>query len=277
MIPAAKHARFNGWFAGHAEGRMRSTFGRVLIAGRARTEAVVAGRPVLLLANHTAWWDALVALVVSERVLRSDGYALMDARNLRRLPFFRRVGAFGVDLEDPSDGARAIRYAARLLGAPGRTLWVFPQGREHSPFEALHFKPGAAQIARVARTATVIPVGLRYIFGEEERPDLFIAFGEPLPASRDVDELSRSQLAGVERCLATIDAAIASRDVSAFEVVFHRRPSILERWGERLLALLFRDDAGRLGRRDEPPPLEAERVTTPAKPSRGERATESQE
>ena len=177
MISAAKSRWFNAWFARHARTRIRRTFGRVEISGLEAARAAVAEVPLLLVANHSTWWDALVALYVSELLLRCDGYAMMDAANLRRVPFFRRVGAFGVDLDDPADGARAIRHAARLLDRPGRALWIFPEGRERSPFAPLELRPGSAQVARVAKRALVVPVGLRYVFGGSEHPELWISLG----------------------------------------------------------------------------------------------------
>lgn len=246
MIAAAKSRWFNAWFARHARARIRRTFGRVLVAGLDEARGTVARAPVLLVANHTTWWDALVALYVSELLLSSDGYAMMDAANLRRAPFFRRVGAFGVDLDDPADGARAIRHAARLLGADRRTLWVFPEGRERSPFGGLDLRPGAAQIARVARRAVVLPVGLRYVFAATEHPDMWISIGRPLAGERDVAKGVSAQRLGIERELARIEAAVAARIAGrapavpdAFESVLARRPSLLGALAERLLVRML--------------------------------------
>lgn len=243
MIEPAKSRWFNAWFAAQAHARIARTFGRVLVAGLSEARELLGQRPVLFVPNHTTWWDALVVLWLSERVLASDGYAMMDAANLRRLPFFRRVGAFGVDLADPADGARAIRHAARLLDRPGRSLWIFPEGRERSPFEALELRPGAAQIARVVRgSAAVVPVGLRYAFGERERPDLFISFGGALAATRDVEEGVARQRAGIERELGRIDELLSVRgDPSrlGFDAVMERGPSFFARLGERMLVRLL--------------------------------------
>ena len=248
MISAAKSRWFNAWFARHARARIRSTFGRVEIAGLEAARAAVSGAPLLLVANHSTWWDALVALYVSELLLRCDGYAMMDATNLRRVPFFRRVGAFGVDLDDPADGARAIRHAARLLDTPGRALWIFPEGRERSPFAPLELRPGAAQIARVAKRALVVPVGLRYVFGGSEHPELWISLGRPLVRGdgRDVTSGVARQREGIEHELARIDAAIAARAgtdgaalAAGFDSVFARRSSLVGRLAERLLVRLL--------------------------------------
>jgi 1-acyl-sn-glycerol-3-phosphate acyltransferase len=245
VIESAKSAWFNAWFARHARGRIRRTFGRVLVSGLADTRGAAARAPLLVVANHTTWWDALVALYVSELLLDCDGYAMMDASNLRRVPFFRRVGAFGVDPHEPADGARAIRHAAKLLDAPGRAVWIFPEGRERSPFGGLELRPGSAQIARVARRALVVPVGLRYVFGAAERPDLWISLGPTLAAQRDVAVALEAQRGGIDRELARITSAVAARVDAAGEALagadgfveaMSPRPSWLGKLAERVLA-----------------------------------------
>ena len=181
MISAAKSRFFTRWLARDADKRVRRTFGLVATRGLERVRAALETGPVLIVSNHTSWWDPIVSQLIGHRVLRSDGYALMDAKNLVRLPFFRKVGAFGVDLDDPADGARALRYAVKLLDRPGRLVWVFPQGREAPLVQRpLGFRPGSEAIARLARRATVFPCAIRYAFGSEELPVLHISFGAPI-------------------------------------------------------------------------------------------------
>jgi 1-acyl-sn-glycerol-3-phosphate acyltransferase len=242
VLVLPKSRWFSRFFAGHAQKRLGRTFGRVLVGGLDEAKKSLAEGPILVVANHSTWWDALVALVVSELWLGADAHALMDAKNLRRVPFFGRVGAFGVDLDDPADGARALRHAARLLDRPGRLVWIFPEGRERSPYEPLtsdRLMPGSAQIARLAKKATLVPIGLRYVFGEAEAPDLFIAIGAPRQAARDVQEGRRQQAEAIGAELARADAAIAARDVAGFSPVMMRGESALGRLAERALASLF--------------------------------------
>ena len=207
---------------------MRRSFGALRVRGLEPVRALMAQGPVLVVSNHTAWWDPLVVLVLTTRVLRVDAYAMMDANNLRRLPFFGLVGAFGVDLDLPADGARAIRYAAKLLDRPGRVVWIFAQGRER-PMTArpLGFRGGTAEIARVARRAAVVPVALRYEHGARPEPDLYVSFGAPLArdGARDAEAARLAQEAAVTEELDALDAALCGGAGSEWEPIFEVRPS----------------------------------------------------
>lgn len=237
MIPASKSALFGRLFGWHIAGRLRATFGRITVSGLADARAALARGPVLFVVNHSTWWDPLVILHLSTDVLRIDAYAMMNAKNLERVPFFRRVGAFGVDLESPADGARGIRYAAKLLRASSperpRAVWIFPQGEERPAHEKISARPGAAAIARVSgERAQVVAVGLRYVFAAEEQPRLAIAFGPAATARAEVSDETARQEAALTLVLARLDAGAERDDV----VVLHQRqPGALARAAERML------------------------------------------
>jgi len=223
VIPAAKSRAFSAWFAWDCERRIRRTFGRVYVQGLEVLARELSRRPVLVVSNHTSWWDPLVVLMLTARVLDADAFALMDAANLRQLPFFRKVGAFGVDRDDPRDGARAVRHAAWLLDRPGRLVWIFPQGRER-PVTArpLGFLPGSAAVARLAPGASVVPIALRYELAGEPKPQLFVSCGAPLIEGGSRVSLAAAQERAVGRELDRIDAALAGDDLRAFDLLHQR-------------------------------------------------------
>ena len=241
MIPAKKSALFSRWFSWDAERRLSRAFARVAVRGLPALRSAIARGPVLGGSNHTAWWDALVVLFLCERVLGADAYAMMDAANLRELPFFGRVGAFGVDLSDKADGARAMRYAAKLLDRPGRVVWLFAQGRE-VPVTArpLDFRGGSAEIARVARACEIIPAALRYEHGATEKPSALVSFGTPLARDRDVARGRAAHEAAVCGELDAIDRALIGGDLGAFYPLLERRPDRLFAFFTRSLAALMR-------------------------------------
>ncbi len=241
MIRARKSALFEALFASHVRGRVSRSFSALRARGAAAARAVTRAGPVIVVSNHTAWWDPLVALLLSRDALGADGHAMMDAANLRRLPFFGLVGAFGVDPADPADGARALRYARELLDRPGRLVWIFAQGRERPITERpLAFRGGSAGLARIAPRARVIPAALRYEMGEDERPVAWVSLGAPLDAPAGVEAARARQEAAVEAELGGIDEAIRSGDASAFPVLVAGRASPFAAIAERALAAITR-------------------------------------
>ena len=157
---------------------------------------------------------------------------MMDAKNLGRLPFFGKVGAFGVDLGDEHDGARAIRYAAKLLRAPRRLVWIFAQGREVPVTKRpLGFRPGSEAIARVARCA-VVPGAIRYEMAGEPEPALWLSFGEASALG--------GHEARVTAELDAIDAAVLSGGAEGFDAIYTKRRGRGFALAEAALALVTR-------------------------------------
>jgi 1-acyl-sn-glycerol-3-phosphate acyltransferase len=245
MIPARKSEGFVRWFSGDAERRIKRSFDAVRVRGLDAMRAALARGPMLVVSNHTAWWDPLVALFVGVRLLGADAYALMDARNLERLPFFGKAGAIGVDLGDPADGARAIRYAAKLLAGTNRLLWIFAQGREVPiTVRPLGFRPGSGEIARLAG-ASVIPAALRYEVGGTPKPALWVSLGDPLAHGAGRRGVHRAHEELVTGELDRIERAIAGDGVDEFAGIHSRRPDPRFALAEFALAWLTRPRARR--------------------------------
>lgn len=246
MIPARKSRWFDAWFRGVARRRLARTFGAIRLTGREAVLAASRRGPVLFVSNHTAWWDALTVLHLVGTELALDGYALMDAANLVAHPYFARVGAFGIDRTTPGDALPALRFGARLLDRPGRAVWVFPQGEERPVTERpLTFAGGSAVLARLARQEVqVVPVALRYAFGAEERPEVFVHFGPPAPALRDPEEETARQVEVVTRALEALEARLCNGAPARDEVCLTLRgPSRLGALAACLLARVLRRGA----------------------------------
>jgi 1-acyl-sn-glycerol-3-phosphate acyltransferase len=241
VIPAERSKWFGWWFARDAKRRIERRFDRIVVRGLDVLTRAGQDGPVLVVANHTSWWDPLVVVHLFWRIVPLEAYAMMDARNLRALPFFRKVGAFGVDLQDAADGARAIRYACKRLDKPGRLVWIFAQGREVPiTVRPLGFRPGAAEIARLARRAIVLPCALRYEMGSRPDPVLYLSFGEPVSLPAEQGRCTNVLEAAVTAELERIEAVVVSGETSEFEPLYAKRDGTLSLLAIRALALLTR-------------------------------------
>ena len=174
------------------------------VSGLDDARAALGQRPLIFAANHVAWWDVLLLLLLDE-ALGGIGWAVMDAENLRALPFFGWVGALPLDRSSPERSRQCLEASADLLDRPGRSLWIFPQGRQRpAHLRPLDLKTGLRTL-HGHNPVDVIAVSLNYVFLERDCPAAIVRFSAPLPSGPEVlTTVERALLDG----LADIDKAV---------------------------------------------------------------------
>lgn len=200
----------------------------------AAREASLQG-PVIFAGNHVAHWDVSLVSILDDE-LGTDGYALMDARSISRLPFFRAVGCVPVHVGDPARTDRDLHFAASLLSRPRRALWIFPQGR-HTPshLRPLHFHRGLARLAALS-SAQIVPFALTYAFFDAPQPRALVRLMPALPSTASLDDVAASVTAGLD---ATDDSLRAQRTDGAC-VCTGQGPDPARGFATRLLAAMTR-------------------------------------
>jgi chlorobactene lauroyltransferase len=179
MLEAKKSRWFEEVFAVYNRNLFRRRFHSFHTAG---LNFLSADRktPQIIYANHSSWWDGLVAFEISRRA-KLDSFVMMEERQLKKLFLFRRLGAFSVVRENAREAVKSVNYAANLLKEnPSRTLWIFPQG-EILPNDRrpLRFFNGAARIVEKTVAVKAVPLAMRYEFRGEFKPEIFVKIGEP--------------------------------------------------------------------------------------------------
>jgi 1-acyl-sn-glycerol-3-phosphate acyltransferase len=259
LLPARKSRLLLPPYAAYARRLLRGHFARVWLGGADWPDA--AAGPVIGFPNHSAWWDPLVLLHLSHDVFRCDAYGLMQGAQLLRFPFFRQIGCFGAT-DDGLDDARAVMtHAAELLrGAPGRTLWLFPQGALLPARLPLHFRSGLARLERAVPEAQLRPVAVRYALRAEQRPELFVRVGATVAPARGpvggagAAHRTRQLERALRDELARLDDDLLHATPPGYRVVLRGRGS---------LSALWERTAGRLGRAGGRGPLPARPEVAP--------------
>jgi hypothetical protein len=135
--------------------------------------------PTIVYANHSSWWDGLVAFHLSQKA-DLDFYVMMEEKQLRNLRLFLRLGAFSVNRENSRSAVNSLRYAAQLLNDDQqRTLWVFPQG-EILPNEVrpLKFYNGVSRIIEKIKECQLFGVAMKYEFRGDFKPEIYLQISE---------------------------------------------------------------------------------------------------
>nr|MBA2737614.1 1-acyl-sn-glycerol-3-phosphate acyltransferase [Pyrinomonadaceae bacterium] len=175
MLKANKSFWFENIFALYNRNLFKRRFNSLQVSGLKFLKDKEEKMPLIIYANHSSWWDGLTAFQIS-RQAGLDSFIMMEEMQLKKLPFFRKLGAFSVVRENNREALKSINYAIQILKQnPKRTLWIFPQG-EISPNDArpLRFYNGLARIIKSLEKSSIISLAMRYEFLGEYKPDIFV-------------------------------------------------------------------------------------------------------
>jgi len=142
-----------------------------------------ASYPLVLYGHHRSWWDGFFAFALG-RHYGMQQRVMMEEKNLQKYRFFRRVGAFGVNLESVRSRSQSFRHALHFLRGEDqrRCFLIYPQGRLVSPLEKHwpSFQPGLESLLRLCPAVTAIPLIHEIVPVKHPLPDVWIELGKPL-------------------------------------------------------------------------------------------------
>lgn len=192
FLPARESSLFAALFRIYARWLFRRRFRKVWVRSSYRPGPD--SRTVYYL-NHNSWWDGLVPVLLNDRLFGQRARAMMEKRQIRRYPFFRRLGAFSVSRSDSASALPSLRYALRSMKRPRAALYIFPGGKITAPGSPLEFEGGLTWLFRQLPEdeTDFVPVGLYIHTIRSDKPELHINVGaaeSPDPARTDF-ELTR--------------------------------------------------------------------------------------
>jgi chlorobactene lauroyltransferase len=225
MLEARKSLLFEKIFAVYNLNLFKRRFHSLRVSGLEFLTARDKTIPLLIYVNHSSWWDGLVAFEIS-RLYKLDSFIMMEEKQLRKLRFFRRLGAFSVVREKPREAIKSIDYSVKILGEkPNRAVWIFPQG-EILPNDVrpLGFFNGAAKIIEKFENCYALPVAIRYEFLGEFKPEIFVKISKPeivkkfkRPASKETTQLLEENLT---ESLDVLKTEILTKKIENYQKIF---------------------------------------------------------
>ena len=159
---------------------LRRSFHAIHIRGTAPSRLTDAQGPLVVVLNHSSWWDLLIGGWLDAQLIGGESYGVMDAVQLRRYAIFKRMGVIGVDRSSIGGASSFLREVSALLKDMNRTLWITPQGEICSSyFRPIIFQPGLAHLAAALGTFQYLHVAIQYEFCGERLPEAFVQFSVP--------------------------------------------------------------------------------------------------
>ena len=136
--------------------------------------------PLLLIPNHSTWWDGFFVYLLNDQFLKRELYMMMLDSQLAKYKFFARVGAFGITPGDNTNVRESLNYTIELLQKENALVTIFPQGIL-LPWgkRPLNFKKGLERIVQLYnKPINLLPLGIRAEYGGEQQADVFFQFGD---------------------------------------------------------------------------------------------------
>jgi 1-acyl-sn-glycerol-3-phosphate acyltransferase len=212
------------WFTAYSRRYIGKHFNSLSISHSSPRPTAVR-MPIVLYANHAAWWDPLVGLLLKVAFFpKYTLFAPVDAVALRRYKILAKVGFFGVERQSRRGVIDYFNTAQTILQDPEHLLAITPQGRFTDVRERpVQFQRGLGLLATRVERALFLPVAIEYAFWDQQRPGIFCRFGEPTEITADGSKglTAWHWTAAFERRLEGAQDALAkevcSRDPNKFE------------------------------------------------------------
>jgi len=219
MLKANKNRWLEFLFGLYNKNLLRRRFHSILVDN---LDSLFKNKPSVIYANHSSWWDGLIAFHISQRI-KADSFIMMEEKQLRKLFLFRKLGAFSVVRENPRKAIESLNYAINLLKADQtRTLWIFPQGEIlPSDIRPIKFYNGLSRIAQQIDNCIVTSIAIRYEFLGNYKPDIFVKIGSALKVNltnnKNPKSLTEQFQGDLTQLLDSLSFDIATNNLNRYE------------------------------------------------------------
>jgi 1-acyl-sn-glycerol-3-phosphate acyltransferase len=178
MIKARHHWLYEFLIGSYVRMRMKISFRKVRIHSEIKNKNI----PVLLLGNHSSWWDGFFARKVNKQIFRRRFHVMVMEKELRKVIFLSRMGAFSINKQSRSM-VNTLDYTAEILSHPENLVTIFPQGQLQSVHQRpLKFEKGWFSVLKKARNPVqVIFMVCLSDYGSKPRPVINIYLEEYMP------------------------------------------------------------------------------------------------
>lgn len=176
FIPASESAFYIRFFSLYTKWKLKRTFEQVWVRQNYKPDEN--SRTVYFL-NHNSWWDGLIPLYLNEYFFHQNARAIMEEKQMRQHSFFKKIGAFSIDLSDPRSIVRSMRYALTSLNREKACLFIYPEGKITPVSEsAPEFKNGLSWIYKNSQDIDFVPIGIYSHSFRSPKPELYIFIGD---------------------------------------------------------------------------------------------------
>jgi 1-acyl-sn-glycerol-3-phosphate acyltransferase len=140
-------------------------------------------RPLLLLPNHSTWWDGFFIYLLNKKFIKRKVYLMMLEEQLLKNRYFKYLGAYSIHNSVLKGNRESLIYTQKILSTnshPPPLVCIFPQGML-LPWgkRPIQFKRGVDFIMKhLERPIEVCLLSIRVEFLNEQRPEVYFLFNK---------------------------------------------------------------------------------------------------
>lgn len=149
-------------------------------------------KSLIVLPNHFSWWDGFLIDYVNRKLFGRKFHILMLEEQLKKYWFFKKLGAFSINQNNPKSIIETSIYFKQLLENKNNLISFYPQGKiELYGHENLTFKSGIKLFIKGKEDKTqLLPVAFKFQYYEDKKPEILTRFGNLInPYTNNVDEI----------------------------------------------------------------------------------------
>ena len=170
MIQAQHHRLFYPFLVWYSQRIVTKNFARVQI----NHTVALQNTSLLVIANHTSWWDGFWIHELVTRVFKRKFFFMMLEDQLRKSRFLKYFGGFSIKKNSRSI-IESLTYSAQLLQNPANAVLIFPQGRLESLYtQDFIFDKGVEVILKKTESTQIVFVVNLIEYLSHSKPTLYV-------------------------------------------------------------------------------------------------------
>jgi chlorobactene lauroyltransferase len=180
MLKAKKNKFVEKLFAVYNKNLLKRRFHSFNVEGLGFLANLNKTLPLIIYVNHSSWWDGLLVFHILQN-FNFVSFVMMEEKHLLKYSFFRRLGAFSVDRDNPRDAIKSIEYISEILNNNNAcVLVIFPQGKlAHNDKRPFYFYNGISRIVEKIKNCQLASLSIRIEHLKEFKPQIFVKIEEP--------------------------------------------------------------------------------------------------
>ncbi|MCU0332925.1 MAG: lysophospholipid acyltransferase family protein [Ignavibacteriaceae bacterium] len=149
-------------------------------------------KSVIITPNHMSWWDGFFLHQVNIKSIKKNLYFMMLRKQLDRFWFFKYLGAYSIQPDNPKSISETIRYTKKILVNHKNAVAFYPQG-EIEPYDKrpINLKGGLQLFLRdVKNECVVLPIAFKIQYYNEKYPAIIFRSGGIISANEILNDFN---------------------------------------------------------------------------------------